>query len=111
MYVAENNGGTVVGFAWGGKHIDGVEGYEGELRAMYILEDYKKKRIGSRLFDAVTKRLLKKGITSMLVCVLAENPSRAFYEKKGGKVIGDRLYEKEGKFYSALEYGWGDLEK
>ena len=111
LYVAENQDGQIIGFAGGGKQeADGVEGYEGELRVIYILEEYQKQGIGSQLFDAAVKRILEEGMNSMLAWVLAENPSRAFYEKKGGEVIGDRLYEKEGKFYSAVGYGWKDVE-
>ena len=111
LYVAENLEGQIVGFAGGGKQgQEPIKGYDGELRVMYILEEYQKQGIGSKLFEAVSKRMAAEGMNSMLAWVLVENPSRAFYEKKGGEVVSDRLYEKEGKFYSAVGYGWGDLE-
>jgi hypothetical protein len=47
----------------------------------------------------------------MLAWALTENPHRKFYEKLGGEVIGDRLYERGGRYYPAVGYGWKDIRR
>jgi len=111
LFVAENASGEVVGFAGGGQAHDGIKGYEGELRVMYILESYQGIGIGRRLFNAIVDRLVESGFDSMLAWALTDNPHRKFYEKIGGEIIGDRLYERGGLFYPAVGYGWKNIHK
>jgi GNAT superfamily N-acetyltransferase len=111
LFVAENASGEVVGFAGGGRAHDVVKGYEGELRVMYVLEPYHGFGVGRRLFDQIIARLVEAEIDSMLAWALTENPHRKFYEKLGGEVIGDRLYERGGRYYPAVGYGWKDIRR
>jgi GNAT superfamily N-acetyltransferase len=111
LYVAEDAYGKVVGFAGGGRAQDGIKGYEGELLVMYLLETYQGIGIGRRLFYQVVARLMEMGIYSMFAWALAENPNHKFYEKLGGEIIGDRLYERGGRYYPAVGYGWKDIRK
>jgi GNAT superfamily N-acetyltransferase len=110
LYVAENASGKVIGFSGGGRTQDGVKGCEGELRVMYLLEAYQRMGIGSRLFDKIVVQFMEVGIDSMFAWALEENPYRKYYDKRGGEVIADRLYEKGGKYYSAVGYGWKDIQ-
>lgn len=111
LFVAENASGEVVGFAGGGQAHDGIKGYEGELRVMYILESYQGIGIGRRLFNTIVNRLVESGFDSMLAWALTDNPHRKFYEKMGGEAIADRLYERGGKFYLAVGYGWKHIHQ
>ena len=52
-YVAENTLAQVVGFANGGIEREGVQDYQGELYAIYILESYQQKGIGRQLVRVV----------------------------------------------------------
>lgn len=111
LFVAENASGEVIGFAGGGRAHEAIKGYEGELRVMYILETYHGLGIGRRLFDHIIARLVDTGIDSMFAWALKDNPNRKFYEKLGGEAIGDRLYERGGRYYPAVGYGWKDIRK
>ena len=111
LFVAENASGEVIGFAGGGRAHDTIKGYEGELRVMYVLEHYHGFGVGRRLFDQIIARLVEVEIDSMLAWALTENPNRKFYEKFGGEVIGDRLYERGGRYYPAVGYGWKDIRR
>ena len=71
-YVAEDDDGTVIGFAWGGPENGGDPIYEGELYAIYLLERHQRKGVGRQLTSAVAKHLLQDDLHSMLVWVLAE---------------------------------------
>ena len=112
VYVAENAEGKVVGFSIGEKErTEMYDGYEGELNAIYILKAYQRQGIGKLLIQPVVEELLQKGITTMIVKVIEENPSRVFSESLGAHIV-DRLEIKiAGAFMHEIVYGWSDLKQ
>lgn len=108
-YVAENPEGAVVGFAVGGPEEEGDREYTGELGAIYLLRQVQRRGIGRQLFTAIVGSLVADGHESMLVWVLAKNPSRGFYETMGGKVVKNRTRERVGIPLEEVAYGWRDL--
>jgi GNAT superfamily N-acetyltransferase len=111
LYVAENSAKEVIGFAGGGQAHDDIKGFAGELRVIYILESYQGLGIGRRLFEIAIGRLIDEGITSMLVWIFKDSPYRGFYERLGGELIGEKLYEIAGENYPAVGYGWKDTQR
>lgn len=109
-YVAENSQGEVVGFAIGGPERSANSFYQGELYAIYLLQEQQHKGLGSRLVSAVAGRLVQTGIFSMLVWVLADNPSRGFYEKLGGKFVYEKAVRIGGIALREVAYGWEDIQ-
>lgn len=109
-YVAEDDDGQVVGFASGGSNREGDRDYDGELYAIYLLKEYQRRGIGHMLVSAVVKRLLQEGMTSMLVWVLADNPSCAFYESLGGKLVSEKEIIIGGATLIEVAYGWLNLQ-
>ena len=105
VYVAEDAEGSVIGFASGGPERSGDADYKGELYAIYLLDKYQHKGIGRQLTVAAARRLLQQGFRSMLVWVLAENPSRAFYE-----ALGAEHPIEDGK-ENYTRYVWRDLPR
>lgn len=89
VYVAENEKEEIVGFISGGENRERESGFESELYAIYLLDAYQRLQIGRRLTHALVRRLIRAGFSSMLVWVLADNPSRIFYERLGGKYYTD----------------------
>lgn len=69
VYVAEETDGKIIGFASGGPNRDHLSKYKGEVSAIYLLLQYQKKGIGSRLMKAIVEELVKKNIKSLLVWV------------------------------------------
>ncbi len=111
--VAEDAAGQVVGFASGGQERDGDPTYQGELYAIYLLQNQQRQGMGRQLMAAVAERLRQRGLASMLVWVLADNPiGRAFYEAMGGQLLDK---EKELTIGSAplveVAYGWLDVQE
>lgn len=45
----------------------------------------------------------------MLVWVLGDNPSRAFYETLGGRFLGEKDIEIGGVRLEEVAYGWTDI--
>lgn len=84
--VAELPSGPIVDFASGGPQRGPASpGYEGELYALYLLREQRHRGVGRRLFGSVARGLAEAGTRSVLVWVLARNPSRRFYEAAGGE--------------------------
>lgn len=108
VLVAEQEG-RVVAFATGGAERDGHPVYKGELWAVYVLAEFQRRGIGRRLTHAVATELQRRGFASMLVWVLRDNPSRAFYERLGGMPAGEKEIEIGGKKLVEVAYGWEDI--
>ncbi len=111
FYVAEPPAGSIVGFASGGPRQEesNYPEYEGELYTAYLLRQHQRRGLGRRLLGAVARGLLADGKHSMLAWVLAENPSRAFYEAVGGKLLGSQKIEIGGATLEEVAYGWDDI--
>ena len=110
VYVAEDHGGNVVGFASGGQRESGDLAYDGELFAIYLLESHQHLGLGRLLASKIASRLLEADIVTMLVWVLALNPSRAFYESLGATQISERDITIGGTKFLEVAYGWADLD-
>jgi ribosomal protein S18 acetylase RimI-like enzyme len=104
---AEDN--EVVGFAASGPRQTGPTDYQGELYAIYVLNESRGQGLGKRLFHLTAGRLAEAGKNSMLVWVLADNRYRAFYEALGGKRIGEQPIEIGQQTMLEVAYGWDDL--
>jgi GNAT superfamily N-acetyltransferase len=108
-YLAEDSAGQAAGFATGGPERENDPAYPGELYALYLLETYQRKGLGRQLAALTAREHIRRGFNAMLVWVLADNPSRKFYERLGGR----RLREKEITIGTVtlveVAYGWPDL--
>jgi len=108
-YIAQEGSGRIVGFACGGAIREPVPGYSGEIYAMYIVQPFQRHGIGQRLLAAAADELLRRGISSIVVWALAENPCKAFYEKLGGAPVAEKTIEIGGKSLREIAYGWTDI--
>jgi ribosomal protein S18 acetylase RimI-like enzyme len=107
VFVAEGDGGEVVGFAWAAVPAD-EPGYGSELRALYVLVDHQGRGIGRSLVRAVAGRLADDGVGSMMLWVFAANPVHGFYEALGGRLLRTGLFDRFGWVVDAMVYGWQD---
>jgi L-amino acid N-acyltransferase YncA len=99
----ENKKGALIGFAVGQQH--NHEEYKGELNKIYLLQEYHRMGIGTRLLREVVTRFQQMGIYSMVLFGIPQNPSCYFHEAMGGQ----RLYNKKGGFDGG--YGWKNFNK
>lgn len=107
VFVADN-GGVVVGFASVGKNRDD-NNYDSELYAIYLLQQYQHNNIGRRLMKAAAAYLHTCGYRSMSVWVLADNNSKQFYERLGGKEFDRKEIEIGKQKLIEVAYGWEDV--
>jgi GNAT superfamily N-acetyltransferase len=108
-YVATGDDSRIIGFAGGGPERGGDPTYKGELYALYVHPDHQRRGVGRGLSLTVVRHLVSKGYASMLVWVLAQNPSRAFYEALRGKYLYEKPIEIGGANLIEVAYGWPDI--
>lgn len=101
-----NKENKLVGFAKGKvyKDEDSTE-LRGDLNKIYILNDYQRVGLGTKLIGHVARRFLTMGVNDMVLFGVPQNPSCAFHEAMGG----ERLYSGKGTFDGG--YRWRDLNK
>ena len=97
MLVAED-GGIVVGFSsFGPSRDDDSKPNGGELYAIYVKEEYKRRGIGKSLWEETLKALNERGYAEITLWVLdANRRARDFYEKVGFVADGKTKTENIG---------------
>jgi len=112
VIVAEDDR-QVIGFGSCGRQRDQTltnAGFSGEFRAIYILRSHQGQGVGRSLMAAMAKELPAAGHTAASLWVLRENkPARAFYDKMGGIVVGEKIEDWPGALLVEDAYGWRDL--
>ncbi|HDR7793811.1 TPA: GNAT family N-acetyltransferase [Bacillus luti] len=93
-FVAETLNGTIIGFIDGGIERTGTYNCDGELYAIYLLQEYQGMKIGRKLFQALLSECRKNNMQSLLVWVVATNPSKKFYEKFNPEKIDTKFLER-----------------
>ncbi len=111
VYVAEDESGQVVGFASGGPAQQDAPNHAGELYAIYLLRERQGRGIGRQLFEAVVRELVNRGLYSMAIWVLVDNPACGFYEAMGGRKVYHRQEEADGGVLDEVGYGWDDIRE
>jgi len=107
--VAEE-GGRIIGFSSVGPSRSPEFPYQGELYALYLEDGHQKKGIGKALFIEAIEQLRAQEMKSMLVWVLKDNPTCGFYEKMGGRRVGQKSEVIGGEEVIEVAYGWKRLD-
>lgn len=110
IYVAETEDGEIVGFISGGKERSKKFPYDGEIYAIYILQEHQGKGLGGMLLNTFAITLKENGYQSVLVWVLTSNPSSKFYEYFGAQPVdADHITIGSGT-YEETAYGWDHID-
>ena len=108
ILVAEDDRG-IFGFAAGGAIMHPVEGYDGELGAIYLLASHQGKGAGAELVRRVARDLRQRGFGNMVVWVLRGNPACGFYQRMGGVQVAEKRIEIGGTSLPEIAYGWPQI--
>lgn len=84
-----------------------VEG--GEIYRLYVAPERQGEGAGKVLLMASFDWLITREVDAVIVWVLAENPSRFFYEAMGGLRLGEKSDSIGGTKVREVAYGWTDL--
>ncbi|MBF0307399.1 MAG: GNAT family N-acetyltransferase [Alphaproteobacteria bacterium] len=109
VWVWEDDGLGLQGFGHCGRQRLRALPFEGEVTMLYVLPDAQGRGIGRRLLLTMFADLLRRGMPSALVWVLAANPSRFFYQRLGGRLALRRPITVDGNPVEVLGYAWADL--
>lgn len=107
--VAEDRDG-IFGFASGGAMVHPVDGFDGELGAIYLLASHQRRGAGAKLVRAIARGLHDQAFRSMVVWALRENPACGFYERMGGVRVAEQPIEIGGITLPEVAFGWRDIE-
>ena len=116
LFVADDEDMGVTGFGSCGpvreipEGLDGTETRVGEVYTLYVEPDFQNQGMGRRLLDAMFRQLQADGCDTVILWMLANNPSRFFYEGLGGAVVGRRLDRMSGTEVEEVAYAWRDLD-
>ena len=102
-------GGPLVGFGNCGASRDTSLGLRGEVYTLYVALDWQGRGIGRQLLKGLFECLVQAGINEAFLWVLADNPSRFFYEAVGGVRAAERQEPFAGTLLDEAAYAWPDL--
>ena len=117
IFVADDEDMGVVGFGSCGPVRDAPEGLNGtekrvgEIYTLYVEPDFQNRGLGRQLLSAMFEQLLKDGCDTAVLWMLANNPTRFFYESLGGERVGDRIDTMAGRDVEEVAYAWRDLDR
>jgi GNAT superfamily N-acetyltransferase len=105
--------GRVTGFGSCGMQRDEVLknlGFSGEFTAVYVLRSHQGRGAGRLIMRAMAEKLAFQGHVAASLWVLRENkPARAFYERLGGVIVGEKLDKRPDASLVEHAYGWREL--
>ena len=107
--VVEDPDGRIVGFISAGAERAEGPARRAEVYTLYLVESLQRRGFGSWLMTAAAARLRERGFTSLMVWVLAGNPSRTFYEALGAAPVAARTIRMGGRTIQEIAYAWPDL--
>lgn len=103
----------IVGFASGGPASEATRRhapqFDAELYMIYLLDSHQRRGLGRALLRHVVDRLAAHGHRSLFVWVARDNPSRAFYESLGARLICERRDTLFNQPIDESGYAWDDL--
>jgi len=111
VFVAEDGGRRVVGFAACGPVRTPVESCTGEVHAIYVLPEAQRGGLGRALVAAAAGWLRSASHRALAIWVLRDNvPARRFYEALGGQLGAEQDIEIGGQTLREVCYRWLDID-
>ena len=110
VFVA-SEGDAIVGFAAANRREPPKLGFDGEISAIYLAADRKRRGTGRRLVAAIAAAQRERGTTGLITWVIAKNrEARAFYEALGGELLVEQPFQWDGLDLVEAGYGFRDLD-
>jgi ribosomal protein S18 acetylase RimI-like enzyme len=109
-FVSVDGDGVVTGFVSAGPAQNDELGADGEIYAIYLVEAAKKQGIGRRLMYESVFSLREAGFRSVCLWLLKDNPAKGFYERFGGRIVGEKPYVTGGFTLPSIGCKWDDID-
>lgn len=109
LYLIADSGHGALGYIAAGRQRGQDPIYETELYELYLLPEVQGQGLGRKLLADMARRLHDARFYTMMVWVLARNPNRCFYEKRGALYLGSKTIYFAGSNLQADAFGWIDI--
>ena len=100
----------VVGFATASPAGPGAPA-QGEVETLYVLDDWREQGIGRLLLRHAARHLAHRSCRSLFLWVLADNPSRWFYQHLGGRAAMGSLVQVGGRTLPQIAMVWDRIDE
>jgi ribosomal protein S18 acetylase RimI-like enzyme len=107
-FMAAVIGQDVVGFIEYGPE-GAIPGFGADIGSLYVLPTHQGKGIGKALMLHAASNLEEKGVRSLALGCILENPSHGFYEHLGGVEVAKRPGKADNHETVEIIYGWRDI--
>jgi ribosomal protein S18 acetylase RimI-like enzyme len=104
--VAEDGGGTIIGFVSGGPARRSEPAAEMEIYVIHVQPDARGRGLGGALWDAACSTLRGSSLVATYVDTLAELRCCSFYARRGGVVIEESATDFHGASRTRVTYRW-----
>lgn len=111
LLVISDEHGKVYGFMSYGTEREQKISHEGELYAIYLLEEIQGQGWGKRLFARLKEFLQTRGYRSLSVWVLVGNKAEQFYRYMGAQELKQKEIVIGGKRHAELALLWSSLDQ
>ena len=108
VFAAEAEG-QLVGFASCGPGRDPLGPLEGEVYALYLLQEHQRRGLGRALVAECARHFVRQGVFGFYLWVLKANRARLFYESVGGEPVAEKEESLGGHAFGEIAYAWRDL--
>lgn len=109
VFVARHRDHGIVGMTSFGRSRDPELGPDGEVYTLYVDPAFYDRGAGRALLSGAFAELKRRGFSSCLIWVHAKNPARFFYERLGGRLVGQRSIAMMGARVPEAAYAWPQL--
>jgi len=106
LLVAVDDREEVIGYVLARLQADIYPGHDAEIMAMHVRREFQRQGVGKALWQHVVQELHQRGCQSVMLWTLQGNPVRAWYEKLGGRLLGEKSFEIDDQKIVEVAYGW-----
>jgi ribosomal protein S18 acetylase RimI-like enzyme len=110
LLVAEDPQAGVIGYLLAYTQA-GLPGYDAEIAAMHVREDFQNHGTGSAMLNMAVGLLIERGRKSVMLWTLRGSPARKWYERLQGKLISGKTYPVYDQDIVEVAYGWSDIRE
>lgn len=111
LLVISDDNGMIYGFMTYGMERESKRPTEGELYAVYLLEEMQGQGWGKRLFARMKEFMRVRGFQTLRVWVLEGNSALHFYQHMGGREIKRKEIEIGGKMHTEIALIWDSIDR
>lgn len=102
----------IVGFVLGTFAVHPPKGHKGEIKMLYVLQEYQHVGIGKQLIQKAVQHFLKHHVESMFIGTFKANEAaRAFYDRLDGEVFSEQTDLINGHPLVTVNYGWSSIRR